>query len=168
MAAPVGLAPWKLSADTMVRKALASLVWDLGVTPQGLLRSLGSYGRRLWGDLGERSRYRGLDAACWEYLGHAQMLPGSGDVAFMRLLTRSGWGDPLLESLSSVTAPTRIIYGEDDYVRHEFGPIAVHALSSSPGADHVVIPDVGHHLYWDQHQAFSDHIISFHRHLQNS
>lgn len=168
LAAPVGIAPWSLTIETPLRRFLAHLVWDWGVTPQGLLRAMGPFSERFWSSLGERARYRELDEDGWKYLGHLQVLPGSGDKAFMKLLERTGWGDPLLARLDQIHCPTRIIYGEHDYVRHDFGPVAVKEMSNSPFADYTIINNVGHHMYWRESDAFARSISHFHKRVVES
>jgi pimeloyl-ACP methyl ester carboxylesterase len=162
LAAPVGVAPWRWQANTPMRRVIAFLAFDAGITPQGLLRSARGYAPELWRSLGERARYRELCSDAWQFLFHSQVAPPSGDVAFMRLLNRDGWALPLLDQLPRIEAPTRIIYGEHDYVSPSFGPTAVEHLTHQ-ASDFVVIRDVGHHMYYQEHAAkqFVNAIVSF-------
>uniref|UniRef100_A0A7S4IV17 AB hydrolase-1 domain-containing protein n=1 Tax=Vannella robusta TaxID=1487602 RepID=A0A7S4IV17_9EUKA len=93
LAAPVGIAPFIIPPQKgWFRKSLERLIWDCGVTPQAILRSLGFFSQRVWDRLGNASNYRGLDKDGWDYLYQAQMGEPSGDRAFMSILTREGWG----------------------------------------------------------------------------
>jgi hypothetical protein len=74
-----------------------------------------SFCENLRTSIGERSRYRELDKEGWEYLWHNQVSSKSGDLAFMKLLTREGWGFPLMEKLPNLKVPTRIIFGETGF-----------------------------------------------------
>ena len=53
----------------------------------------------------------------------------------------------------------RIIYGERDYVPHTDGPGIISRVSTA--SDFVVLPKVGHHLYWSQTNDFIDSISQF-------
>eukprot|EP01080_Neovahlkampfia_damariscottae_P000833 gene833-9082_t len=160
LAAPIGIAPWKIQLETPFRKFLASLIWGpLQITPQSLLRGMGPFGYNFWSNIGERARYRELDKEGWEYLYHNQVGLKSGDHAFMKLLTKEGFGYPLFDKLKMMKVPTRIIFGEQDYVRPDIGPSAIAQIPVK--SDFVVIRDIGHHMYFLKNKEFLNSIIGF-------
>lgn len=152
LAAPVGIAPWKIELNTLFKRFIGFLVWDLEVTPQRILRALGPYGKKLFEKMKNNNWYKGLEPG-WDYLYHNSVSPSSGDVAFFKLMTREGWSYPLYEKLEHLKMPLRVIYGEKDYVRHEFGQQILNKVKVP--ADIVVIPNVGHHFYWQTSKQFN-------------
>lgn len=164
LVAPVGIAEWKINIDdSLTKKFFAKLVWGpLGIVPQSILRGLGQVGisKSIWDSVGVRSHYRGLDKECWDYLYHNQMLPKSGDLAFLRILTKEGWAIPLHPLLHQIKMPMRVIYGERDYVRPEFGPKIVEAAVNSPKCD-IVVLQTGHHVYFEDPYSFLNAIRNF-------
>jgi len=156
-----GIAPWIIKRDTYFKQVLGFMFWNdyFEFTPQSILRSFGSFGPRVWKWVGEKSRYRELDEDSWEYLYYNQVKEKSGDLAFIQLLTQDGWGLPLFEKLDKLKTPLRLIYGENDYVRPEFGQQII--SQTKVFVDMVVIKDVGHHLYFKQFKEFNDNIIEF-------
>ena len=78
---------------------------------------MGPFGYKFWSNVGEKIRYRELDKEGWEYLYHNQVGGKSGDHAFMKLLTKEGFGYPLFDKLKTLKVPTRIIFGETGKVQ---------------------------------------------------
>jgi pimeloyl-ACP methyl ester carboxylesterase len=65
----------------------------------------------------------------------------------------------LRERLRSITAPTLVITGEDDFI---CGPLCAAEISAAiPGAREVIVGDAGHMLFIEQPQAFHDEVASF-------
>lgn len=158
LAAPVGIAPFIISPQKgWFRKSIQHLIWNCGMTPQSILRSFGYFSRRVWDKLGDISQFRGLDKDGWDYLYHAQMGPPSGDRAFMSILTKEGWAYPLFDKLGGMKVPTRIIYGERDYINPSFAP---NAMAKLPNADYKIINNAGHHMYWSHTKEFNLAIIN--------
>jgi proline-specific peptidase len=61
--------------------------------------------------------------------------------------------------LSTITAPTLVITGEEDFI---CGPVCAHEISAAvPGAREVIVPDAGHMVVFEQRQAFHDEIAGF-------
>jgi pimeloyl-ACP methyl ester carboxylesterase len=67
LAAPVGIAPWNISLDSKFKKFLSIFFFDLSFTPQSILRGF-PFSKKLWENIGEKAKYRGLDKESWNYL----------------------------------------------------------------------------------------------------
>jgi proline-specific peptidase len=65
----------------------------------------------------------------------------------------------LRDQLPSITAPTLVIAGEDDFI---CGPVCAREMSAAiPGAREVIIGDAGHMTFIEQPQAFHDEVAGF-------
>jgi pimeloyl-ACP methyl ester carboxylesterase len=65
----------------------------------------------------------------------------------------------LRDRLHSITAPTLVITGEDDFI---CGPLCAAEISAAiPGAREVIVGDAGHMLFIEQPQAFHDEVAGF-------
>lgn len=61
--------------------------------------------------------------------------------------------------LASITAPTLVITGDDDFI---CGPVCAAEISAAiPGARQVVVGDSGHMVFVEQPQAFHDEVTDF-------
>lgn len=65
----------------------------------------------------------------------------------------------LRDRLPSITAPTLVITGDDDFI---CGPVCAAEISSAiPGAHEVIVGDSGHMVFVEQPQAFHDEVADF-------
>jgi pimeloyl-ACP methyl ester carboxylesterase len=65
----------------------------------------------------------------------------------------------LRDRLPSITAPTLVITGDDDFI---CGPVSAAEISSTiPGAREVIVGDSGHMVFVEQPQAFHDEVADF-------
>jgi pimeloyl-ACP methyl ester carboxylesterase len=65
----------------------------------------------------------------------------------------------LRDELTSITAPTLVITGDDDFI---CGPMCAAEISAAiPGAKEVIVGDSGHMLFIEQPQAFHDEVADF-------
>ena len=65
----------------------------------------------------------------------------------------------LRDRLRSITAPTLVITGEDDFI---CGPLCAAEISAAiSGAREVIVGDAGHMLFIEQPQAFHDEVAGF-------
>ena len=65
----------------------------------------------------------------------------------------------LRDRLPSITAPTLVITGEDDFI---CGPVCAAEISAAiPGAREVIVGDAGHMIFIEQPQAFHDEVAAF-------
>jgi pimeloyl-ACP methyl ester carboxylesterase len=65
----------------------------------------------------------------------------------------------LRERLPSITAPTLVITGDDDFI---CGPVCAAEISAAiPGARQVIVGDSGHMVFIEQPQAFHDEVADF-------
>jgi pimeloyl-ACP methyl ester carboxylesterase len=65
----------------------------------------------------------------------------------------------LRDRLPSITAPTLVITGDDDFF---CGPVCAAEISSAiPGAHEVIVGDSGHMVFIEQPQAFHDEVADF-------
>jgi proline-specific peptidase len=65
----------------------------------------------------------------------------------------------LRDRLPSITAPTLVITGDDDFI---CGPVCAAEISSAiPGAREVIVGDSGHMVFVEQPQAFHDEVADF-------
>lgn len=63
------------------------------------------------------------------------------------------------ERLPSITAPTLVITGDEDFI---CGPLCAREICAAvPGARQVVVGDSGHYLFVEQPQAFHDEVADF-------
>jgi proline-specific peptidase len=61
--------------------------------------------------------------------------------------------------LPSITAPTLVMTGEDDFI---CGPVCAAEMSAAiPGAREVIVGDAGHMIFVEQAQAFHDEVADF-------
>jgi proline-specific peptidase len=61
--------------------------------------------------------------------------------------------------LASITAPTLVITGEEDFI---CGPVCAHEITAAiPGAREVIVADAGHMVVFEQRQAFHDEVAAF-------
>jgi pimeloyl-ACP methyl ester carboxylesterase len=61
--------------------------------------------------------------------------------------------------LSSITAPTLVITGDDDFI---CGPVCAAEISGAiPGAQKVIVGDSGHMVFVEQPQVFHDEVADF-------
>jgi pimeloyl-ACP methyl ester carboxylesterase len=61
--------------------------------------------------------------------------------------------------LPTITAPTLVITGEDDFI---CGPLCAAEIAAAiPGAREVVVGDSGHYTFIEQPQAFHDEVADF-------
>lgn len=152
-------------------RALAQ-AWDAGVTPQGLMRSLGPLGRAWTGSLA-RSRFgriardsrieEGLFVAYFSAITEA---PGSGEHALSVLLSPGGYGRAAMaprllraaaEAREGGCFPPRvsIMYGQHDWIPAGPGSALVSELRAH-GVDAAfsTVPSAGHLLFLDAPRAF--------------
>jgi len=65
----------------------------------------------------------------------------------------------LRDRLPSITAPTLVITGDDDFM---CGPVCAAEISAAiPGAREVIVGDSGHMVFVEQPQAFHDEVADF-------
>jgi pimeloyl-ACP methyl ester carboxylesterase len=65
----------------------------------------------------------------------------------------------LRSRLSTITAATLVITGEDDFI---CGPVCAHEISAAiHGAHEVIVPNAGHMVVFEQRRAFHDEIAAF-------
>ena len=65
----------------------------------------------------------------------------------------------LRDRIASITAPTLVITGEEDFI---CGPVCSAEVSQAiPGAREVIIGDAGHMVFVEQPQAFHDEVAGF-------
>jgi abhydrolase domain-containing protein 5 len=168
LASPVGVPkqPPPVIPSKFTLRVLRSFVysaWNVGITPQWLLRFSGWKGPELVGKY-VRHRMNILDAiesvCISDYLYHMSMLPASGEYASSVMLAPGAWAHhPLEERLQACSVPLLFLYGDNDWMD------ASHAQRLSPllSCPHTIsiVSQAGHHLYLDNWSHFNDLLLSW-------
>ncbi len=71
--------------------------------------------------------------------------PGSGDMAFRKLLGLNEWALPLLDEIERLQLPTTLIWGEEDTLTTPDNAVRAHELL--PASELILIPGAGHAPY---------------------
>jgi pimeloyl-ACP methyl ester carboxylesterase len=166
-------APWSLSRLAF-KTALA--VWEAGLTPGGVVRSLGPVGpglvkRYVRGRFRDGADLDGPEAAAVERYFYALLAgrSGSGEHALSHLLAPFAWGrHPLSGRLHEVGVPVSLIYGERDWMDPSAGVKAAAAAKEALGRGYprpgvpaeadlavAILPSAGHYAFLDAPAAFA-------------
>ncbi len=129
--------------------------------PQRIVRLAGPLGPSLV------RQARGMDAtdtpyptgALLDYYYQLSAAPGSGEVAFRKLLGVRAWALPLLDELGTLRVPTTLIWGEEDTLTTPDNAQRAHEIM--PASELILIPNAGH-------APFSDAPAPFHEAILNS
>eukprot|EP00747_Dinoflagellata_sp_TGD_P218105 gnl/TRDRNA2_/TRDRNA2_90403_c0_seq1.p1 gnl/TRDRNA2_/TRDRNA2_90403_c0~~gnl/TRDRNA2_/TRDRNA2_90403_c0_seq1.p1 ORF type:complete len:190 (+),score=16.54 gnl/TRDRNA2_/TRDRNA2_90403_c0_seq1:135-704(+) len=137
----------------------AAWLWDRGLTPHMIVRSLGPYGPALvqryvdnrfrdGEPLGEEERR--LFGA---YAYHPLALPACAEYCLNQLLAPIGWPRkplaPVAEALEGV--PVTWLYGERDWMSPAYGQAcATRMRASGKIADCITLPSAGHYVFLDR------------------
>ena len=169
--------PWSLTALAF---KTATAVWEAGLTPGGVVRTLGPAGpglvkRYVRGRFRDGADLDGPEAAALERYFYALLAGkgGSGEHALSHLLAPFAWGrSPLSGRLHEGklgTVPTTLIYGERDWMDPTAGQRAAAAAKAALGTDGfprrgapkevdlavAVLPQAGHYAFLDAPGAFA-------------
>ncbi|KAL3155811.1 hypothetical protein ABBQ32_012824 [Trebouxia sp. C0010 RCD-2024] len=146
---------------------LAKTCWNWGVTPGGVIRTLGPWGRT-WISGYARNRFKeGMAlseeevAAFEDYFYHITAARGSGEHALRHILKPFAWAhNPLEPQLQHLKVPVTFIYGESDWMDPKGGARVCKEIREERGqltpADLLVtsIPHAGHYPFLDQPELF--------------
>lgn len=160
---------------------LAVGAWNAGVTPGGIIRAAGPWGRRLVeGYTRKRFQSRGHHmteeevVAFQAYMYHVVAARGSGEHALNKILEPFAYPRcPLEDRLHACEVPLTFIYGVHDWMDPKAAARVCEALKAEPGraknggdgrltpADRRVIftPNAGHYPYIDQPGAFLENVV---------
>jgi len=181
LASPVGFPTHP--TDSLNRSELDSVglklidtLWSKNVTPQQLVRMMGSsrgkrsvisiLGRRLQGSLTERDK-----EFLGEYLYHITVAPASGEYAMNSLLkpikTPNSIGvyarEPLLDLMTTGCLPNtdlKVLFGDHDWMRPSGNELAAREVAKRLGGSVSILRNAGHHLYMDNSEDFHREILS--------
>lgn len=170
LASPVGLPPpppkkIPQSAGLLVRIAFRALFafWDAGFTPQMFIRLLGSrLGRRLARNIIlPRLVIPNVSTqqALAEYFYQISNAPPSAELTLSTILESGAYArNPLCHRLPQVTVPVTFLYGERDWMSKS--PAHDACLQMSVPTQIVIVPNAGHHLYFDNPDFFNTTVLN--------
>eukprot|EP00884_Botryococcus_braunii_P004708 jgi/Botrbrau1/14238/Bobra.0381s0002.2 len=161
--------PWTLRGQLY---RLTNRMWDAGVTPGSVIRSLGPWGPGVIQRY-VRNRFRegtGLsveEASRFErYFYHIMAAKGSGEFALSHLLAPFAWArHPLEGRLHELRVPVSFIYGETDWMDPKTGQRVCKAIRDSRGPlsesdlQVSIVPDAGHYPFLDQPERFLEELV---------
>lgn len=136
---------------------LVFILWDLGATPQLLIRLTGQWIGRA---LAEKLVVPRFPADCEdtrkafiEYFYQISAAPGSGEHALSTILQSGAYARrPLCDKLPHVTRPVTFLYGDRDWMDWK---TAMELQRSMKMATVCIVEDAGHHLYYDNCEQFN-------------
>ncbi|PXF47975.1 1-acylglycerol-3-phosphate O-acyltransferase [Gracilariopsis chorda] len=137
-------------------------LWDLGFTPQYLVRLGGtSLGRVLARKIIE-SRFQmqsqSAREALVDYFYHISAADAAGEHSLSTILQSGAYArDPLCDRMDALKVPTVFLYGELDWMNYRYAKSICERMSV-PTSVHVV-EGAGHHLYFDNVNAFTQVIL---------
>ncbi|KAI8900731.1 Alpha/Beta hydrolase protein [Globomyces pollinis-pini] len=137
-------------------------LWSWNVTPMSVIRTFGPAGPSLVKRYATH-RFKHLDNEeakdLENYIYHISAQPGSGEYALARLLLPGAWPrKPLHPRLPNLKMPTTFIYGDIDWMNHEYALKAVPDMKTPVKV--VVVENAGHHLYLDNPDAFNQSVLN--------
>ncbi|KAK9823325.1 hypothetical protein WJX72_001941 [[Myrmecia] bisecta] len=151
---------------------LAKTMWNFGMTPGVVVRSLGPWGPNLIAKYSRNRFKEGLGltedevAAFEQYFYHIMAANGSGEFALRHILQPFAWAaHPLEGRLQDLKVPVTFIYGEYDWMDPKGGKRVCADIKASRGplsaADlHVAeIPSAGHYPFLDQPELFLQALV---------
>jgi len=134
-------------------------MWNNGVTPQGLIRTMGPYGPRIiekymnnrWSDVTEEKR-----AHLANYLYHNAAVSSSGENCLSQLLLPAAWPvEPLLPRLNKMRIPITFIYGDRDWMNMRGGAVLPEVLGHKQTIKVIQLENAGHMLFLDNPEGFN-------------
>lgn len=168
LASPVGLprAPsQKIPRGSLIRRFLFRMVfrlWDLGFTPQYLMRLGGtSFGRALARRIIEprfQMESHSAKEALVDYFYHISAADPAGEHSLSTILQSGAYArDPLCDRMDALKVPTVFLYGELDWMNYRYAK-SISERMAVPTSVHIV-EGAGHHLYFDNATAFTQIIL---------
>ncbi|CAN8074461.1 unnamed protein product [Agarophyton chilense] len=168
LASPVGLPgapPQKIPTGSLFRRAIFWIVfrlWDLGFTPQYLIRQAGtSLGRKLAQRFIEpRFSFQSQHTkdAFIEYFYQISAADAAGEHSLSTILESGAYArKPLAERMIHLKTPTSFLYGDRDWMSSHYAEKVCEQMKA-PASVHIV-EGAGHHLYFDNVRAFRDLIL---------
>ena len=170
--------PWTVRGQ-LFRLAVAA--WESGITPGGIIRTLGPYGKRLVeGYTRRRFQSRGHHfteeevVAFQAYMYHVLAAPGSGEFALNKILEPFAYPRaPLEDRMDELKVPVTFVYGQYDWMDPKAAARVCNSLEKeeSRGAagnggklaekDRQIIytPNAGHYPFIDQPGSFLLNIL---------
>ncbi len=133
-------------------------LWDLGVTPQWIVRLLGPWaGRKLCRRL-ILARFRAEDVrtknALVEYFYQLSVAPASGEYSLSTILRPGAWARrPLVDKLPNVECDVSFVYGNNDWMDFQAADEVIPKMRRKARLHFV--QDAGHHMYYDSPDIFN-------------
>eukprot|EP01130_Rhizamoeba_saxonica_P017468 TRINITY_DN847_c0_g1_i1.p1 TRINITY_DN847_c0_g1~~TRINITY_DN847_c0_g1_i1.p1 ORF type:complete len:216 (+),score=43.67 TRINITY_DN847_c0_g1_i1:417-1064(+) len=145
------------------RISLILKLWDLNITPQGFVRSLGPYGSTLIKNAVKRRFNQRINEIegdlIADYLYQLTALPPSGEYAMNALLNpivqdKPGVyaRQPIWGELMNTHIPTVILFGDNDWMYH---PDVLQLTKHNANVTVRIVSDSGHHIYFDNPREFN-------------
>eukprot|EP00164_Ancoracysta_twista_P000211 GFYU01000303.1.p1 GENE.GFYU01000303.1~~GFYU01000303.1.p1 ORF type:complete len:421 (-),score=103.59 GFYU01000303.1:215-1477(-) len=160
LVSPVGIpeAPAMPSTSIPWKFKVFKYLWDLNVTPQAFVRTIGPWGPGMVDKYTTR-RFSHLDEELMNdisaYLYHSCAAPGSGEYAMNTILKPGAYArSPLIHRVKDIKVPTTFMYGDRDWMGSHHAVTAREHMSVP--TEVIVVNDAGHHLYIDNSTEFND------------
>lgn len=193
LASPVGFQPVPsneriASSNLPPAFRLVDALWSANITPQSLVRMMGSKRGMAVVKRALHGRIPHLQTTCTDefeseldllaaYLYHITVANPSGEYAMNSLLepaaSKDGagvfarqplGGGYLTQSISPSLKSIKVLYGDKDWMRYNENAAREEMQSIQSKYDDIragvhIIPDAGHHLYLDNSLSFGKHIL---------
>ncbi|CAD7701645.1 unnamed protein product, partial [Ostreobium quekettii] len=152
--------PWTLRGQLW---RFSKLMWNVGVTPQSIVRLMGPWGPDLVGKY-VVGRFNGFITDpeeardLQEYFYQITAAKGSGEYALRHIMAPFAWAQhPLEDRLADLRVPVTFIYGEEDWMDPAAAERALKLLREKQGPPKVAsdqhiafVPNAGHFVFIDQ------------------